>query len=137
MTTENLSLMKALGARMEYLNQRQKTISQNVANADTPNYKPQDLVPVDFRGVLENVTNSNSIRIDTTNSKHMMPGGQDVRNPRTDEIKDVYEVAPAGNAVVMEEQLLLSNRTVMDYNLMTNLYNKQLGMLRTAIGRGR
>ena len=136
MTTENLTLMKAIGAKMNYLNQRQKIISQNVANADTPGYKPQDLKPVDFGSVLENVTKSSSVHLETTSGKHLTPGGE-VRDPRQEALRDTYEVEPTGNAVTIEEQLLMSNRTVMDYNLMTNIYNKQMGMMRTAVGQGR
>jgi flagellar basal body rod protein FlgB len=36
----------------------------------------------------------------------------------------------------MEEQLIMSGQTVMDYNLMTNLYQKNIRMIQTAIGRG-
>lgn len=136
MTTENLALMRAIGAKMDFLNQRQKLISQNIANADTPNYKPQDLVEVDFGTVLEKVTKTNRVGVDMTDGKHF-GGGGDVRDPKARVTKDTYEVAPVGNAVVMEEQLIKSNQTVMEYNLMTNLYYKQAGMLRTAIGYGR
>ena len=43
MTTQDIGLFKALGAKMDYLGQRQRVIAQNVANADTPNYRPNDL----------------------------------------------------------------------------------------------
>lgn len=121
---------------MDFLNQRQKIIAQNIANADTPKYQPKDLVPVDFSGVLENVTNSKRVGIQATNGKHM-GGADDLRDPRARKDKETYEVAPIGNAVIMEEQLIQSGRTVMEYNLMTNLYYKQANMIRTAIGQGR
>ncbi|MDP7142886.1 MAG: flagellar basal body protein, partial [Alphaproteobacteria bacterium] len=53
MTIDNIGLFQGLSAKMRYLNQRQTVISQNIANADTPNYKPQDLKPIDFGAVLE------------------------------------------------------------------------------------
>lgn len=136
MTTENLTLMKALGAKMNFLNQRQKIISQNIANSDTPNYKPKDLVPVDFSGVLENVMETQSVRAQSTTGEHLKAGGE-IKDPRKDVIRKTYEVAPAGNAVILEEQLLLSGRTVMDYNLMTNLMEKQMNLLRTSLGQTR
>lgn len=134
MTTQNLSLFKALDAKMDYLNQRQRLISQNVANADTPSYKPLDLKPVDFGRMLERVTKGNSVTVGSTNPGHMPKVGEaasrDVRKQ-----KETYEVAPAGNAVIIEEQLIKSSGNVADYNLMTNLYQKNLGMLQMAIGR--
>ena len=136
MTTENLSLFKALGAKMDYINQRQRVISQNISNADTPNYKPQDLVDVDFRNVLKNIDKqrSKNVYIEKTNNGHMT-GANDVNDPDERKQKKTYEVAPVGNAVIMEEQLINAGRNVMDYNLMTNLYQKNVGMIKTALGR--
>ncbi|MBT7747468.1 MAG: flagellar basal-body rod protein FlgB, partial [Alphaproteobacteria bacterium] len=51
--------------------------------------------------------------------------------------KDVYETSPDGNSVVLEQQLMKVTETKMDYELMTNLYRKHMGMLRTALGRGK
>ncbi len=136
MTTESLALFKAIGAKMDFLNQRQRIIAQNVSNSDTPSYKPQDLVPVDFNKVLKDVTKSGgvpNVSVETTNSGHMTVGGID--DPKAKKQKETYEVAPAGNAVIMEEQLIKAGQTVMDYNLMTNLYQKNMGMIRTALGR--
>ena len=133
MTLENIGLFKAIGAKMDYLNQRQRVIAQNVSNADTPNYQPMDLKPVDFGSVLKGVTNQRSVRIETTNQRHM-PSPNQIRDPREDEQRETYEVAPAGNAVIMEEQLLNAGRTVADYNLMTNLMQKNVGMIQIALG---
>jgi flagellar basal-body rod protein FlgB len=46
-----------------------------------------------------------------------------------------YEVAPDGNAVILEEQMIKANQTMMDYSMLTNLMNKQASMYRLALGR--
>ena len=140
MTVENLALFKAIGAKMDFLNQRQRVISQNVSNADTPNYRPQDIKEADFGKVLKSITQDtkgvSSVSLGTTNAMHMpTPGDINQNDPRKQ--KETYEVAPVGNAVIMEEQLLMAGRTVMDYNMMTNLLQKQVGMISTALGRQR
>lgn len=136
MTTQNLALFKALGAKMDFLNQRQRVIAQNISNADTPNYRPQDLVPVDFSKVLSRVTNEgNSVRMESTNPGHI-PKKNEIADSKSRKQKETYEVAPDGNAVIMEEQLIMSGRTIADYNLMTNLYQKHVRMIQTALGRG-
>ncbi|MCB1531615.1 MAG: flagellar basal body rod protein FlgB [Alphaproteobacteria bacterium] len=135
MTTQNLALFKAIGAKMDYLNQRQRIIAQNVSNSDTPGYQPKDLVPVDFSKILKDVTDKNSVSVATTDDMHMPPAGE-LQDPKSKKQKETYEVAPAGNAVIMEEQLINANQNVADYNLMTNLLQKNVSMLRTAIGRG-
>lgn len=135
MTTENIALFKALGAKMDYLSQRQRVISQNIANTDTPNYRPQDLKPYDFGSILKGVLKEgHNLSLETTSAGHMPPNGE-VADPKEGKQKKVYEVAPDGNAVIMEEQLINSGKTVMDYNLMTNLYQKNISLIKIAIGR--
>jgi len=137
MTTQNIGLFEALGAKMDYLNHRQRLISQNIAHADTPNYRPQDLTPVDFGRVLDKAIGekSKTVRLETTDKNHLPPAGE-LDPAKSQKQKKTYEVAPAGNAVVMEEQLIKSNQTIVDYNLITSLYQKNMGLIKTALGRG-
>jgi flagellar basal-body rod protein FlgB len=136
MTTQSISLFKAIGAKMDYLNQRQRIIAQNIANADTPGYRPQDLTAVSFGKMLDGVSSgSKGVTMVSTNSSHMGAPGQ-TASANTEKQKKTYEVAPAGNAVVMEEQMMNSNHTTMDYNLMTTLYQKNIRLIQTAIGVG-
>jgi len=138
MTTDSLALFKAIGAKMDFLNQRQKVIAQNVSNSDTPGYRPKDIKESDFSAVLKTIGGSEravpNVTLKTTEGAHMpTPGDVNVNDPRKQ--KETYEVAPVGNSVIMEEQLLKAGRTVADYNLMANLYQKNVGMIRTALGR--
>jgi flagellar basal-body rod protein FlgB len=134
MTTQDIGLFKALAAKMDYLNQRQKVIAQNIANANTPGYKPNDLSPVDFGAVLAQTTGDATVRPVTTNPMHMTPGGNALADPKVVQNKKPYEVTPTGNAVIMEEQMVASSETMTDYNLMTNLYLKNVNMIKTALG---
>ncbi len=136
MTTESITLFKAIGAKMDYLNQRQKVISQNIANSDTPNFQPMDVKEADFTAVLKNISGKSSSRVSvaTTDDSHMpMAGKVDMNDPKKQ--RKTYEVAPAGNAVIMEEQMFKSGETMMDYNMMTNLYQKHISLIKTALGR--
>jgi len=134
MSISNLPLMKAMAAKMDYLDKRQAILSQNIANADTPKYQPKDLTEVDFGSVLKNLTDSKRISLVTTQPGHM-PDPSKI--DRSKEVKDrlTYEVAPDKNGVVLEEQMVKATKTQMDYNLLTNLMTKQSTMYRTALGR--
>jgi flagellar basal-body rod protein FlgB len=138
MTIQHLSLLSAIGAKMNYLNQRQGVIAQNIANADTPGYRPQDLQKADFSSVLGDLANTGKgvapVQLAVTNVSHMTPGGGNPRTAKDVRQKTVYEVSPSGNAVIMEEQLLNSGRTITDYNLMTSLYQKNIRLIKTALG---
>lgn len=133
MSTQDIGLFKALGAKMDYLSMRQRVISQNIANADTPGYRPKDLKPVDFRQALKNISGDTSVMMVSTNPGHM-PSADQIANADARKAKTVYEVAPAGNAVITEEQVINSNQTAIDYNLMTSLYQKNVRMIKLALG---
>lgn len=137
MSTQSMILFKALGAKMDYLSKRQVVISQNIANADTPGYKPHDLKPMDFRstlkGLTQNGSNAAAVTVNATSKSHIGTSDLSLKDNAEKKQKDTYEVAPVGNAVIIEEQLMNANQTVMDYNLMTNIYQKYINMLRTAV----
>lgn len=137
MTVQDIGLFQAMGAKMSYLSQREKVIAQNVANADTPGFIPHDLTPVDFSALLGKVGSSGgggALQPAATDPAHMS-GAKDAANPKDRAQKLVYEVAPDGNAVILEEQMLKSAQTMMDYNLVATLYQKNVAMLRMALGR--
>lgn len=138
MSLQNLALLKAIGAKMDYLNQRQALISQNIANADTPNYRPQDLKQADFGSMLKGFLGGGSgvspVTLASTNAAHIANGFLDGGRTQAINAKKTYEVSPGGNAVVLEEQLLNAGQNLGDYNLMTNLYQKNMQLIRTALG---
>lgn len=134
MSISDIGLFKALSVRMSYLDHRQKIIAQNVANADTPDYRPEDLTALDFGNVLKSLgVQGAGVRLETTRPDHMpMPGS--LTGGREGEQKITYEVAPAENAVVLEEQMIKAARTSMDYTMVSSLYQKNISMIRTALG---
>ena len=140
MTIDNIGLFQGLSAKMAYLHKRQAVLAQNVANADTPNYIPRDLQEVDFSSVLDSVNSKANriVQLEGTSSKHMNPRNSiEMGDFRARVQSDVYEISPSGNAVIMEEQMMKAAQTTMDYNLMATIYQKNVGMLRTAIGQNR
>jgi flagellar basal-body rod protein FlgB len=136
MSLQNLSLFQAINSKMKFLDKRQSVISQNIANSDTPNYKAVDLKKVDFSDMLKNVSRDRISRVsmEQTQAGHISPNGAPA-NPRIEKNKNIYEIAPDSNAVIIEEQMIKANDIQMNYNLMTNLYRSNMDMLRTSLGR--
>ena len=138
MTAQMPGLLQALNAKMNYLNQRQQVISQNIANANTPGYRPKDLEKVDFGSMMEGLVGNDQATLQPveTNPMHMSatPSPEEARAKAA---KHTYDVSPTGNAVVMEEQMVKSAETMTDYNLMTAIYEKNISMTRVALGEGR
>jgi flagellar basal-body rod protein FlgB len=127
-------LFNLLGKRMEWLGQRQKVLAQNIANADTPEYVPHDLKPQEFRRMVERRAGA-SLMPTATHAGHIQTSSLKA-DARSVEQRDRYETAPSGNAVVLEEQLIKVAQTQSDYNAITNLYKKQVAMVKMAL-RGR
>jgi flagellar basal-body rod protein FlgB len=135
MTIGNISLFQAMNAKMSYLGERQKVISQNVANADTPNYISQDLGKADFSQMVSNINqNKMHVTMKQSNPLHQAAPNQSP-NPKVAKNKSPYEVEPDGNSVNLEEQMVKASETQMNYTLMLNLYRNAADMIRTSIGK--
>ncbi len=129
-----LNVFEAVARRMAWLGQRQQVLSHNISNADTPDFVPRDLEESTFARSLTRYFSA--ARPATTHSAHFSTAA-DVKTGSYPERKDrdVYEVTPSGNAVVLEEQMVKMSKNQMDYLTMTSLYRKHLELLRIAIGR--
>ena len=125
------SLLSSMTKKMGWLAERQRVLAENIANSDTPAFVPKDLTPFDpKRGVA-----TNKIAMVATSPMHRAgTGGQGASTPAVVQ-KKPYEAAPAGNSVVIEEQMMKAAETATDYQAITNLYRKQVNMIRTALGR--
>jgi flagellar basal-body rod protein FlgB len=135
-----LALFDAFEAQLRQLSQRQKTIAENIANADTPGYRARDVVPAGFAKIL----GSHSGAPGQVSVPHIeMPaafarlGSRAGAQNGSSVDRNVLETKPNGNTVSLEEQLAKQADVQMDYATITNLYRKQMGMLRTALGKSR
>ncbi|GAB5389879.1 MAG: flagellar basal body rod protein FlgB [Alphaproteobacteria bacterium] len=124
MDVSSIGLMAAMAEKMNHLTQRSRVLAQNIANADTPGYQPMDIAPFDFAEAMARVDQRKPI----TNFDGTGPVAA-----RPDEQRMTYETAPAGNAVVLEEQVMMAAETAMDYRLVADIYRKNMGMMRLAI----
>lgn len=128
------SMMKE---RMHWLADRQRVISENVANADTPNYIARDLAKPDFDAVLRQRSSATSVlSAARTNSAHLSANGSGGGSSAALVRRPDFETTPTGNSVVLEEQMIKAAQNQMDYQTVTRLYSKSLGMLRIALGKG-
>ena len=131
MAITDLPLFSMLRTRMQWHQERQRLLSENVANSDTPNFRPRDLAPLQFdradadadvdrarshRGRPYRVVEAASGQFQTSRF-----GGYDVR--------------PAGNAVNLEDEMIKVAANQMDYQAATTLYTKSLGLIKIAIGK--
>lgn len=126
----NIPLFSMLRTRMQWHQERQRVLAENVANADTPRFQARDLTPPKFdrsRPVGFELT------LARTSSAHLAgaAGGNQFQLNRN----GGFESRPSGNAVVLEDEMMKVANNQMDYQAATSLYSRGLGMLKTAIGR--
>ncbi len=132
MDLNRLSLFSFISQRMSWLGERQKVLAENIANVDTPRFEARDLKPLDPKAA----TLAAGRRIALTQSDPAHAGGMRGGGAHgTVKIKPP-ETTISGNTVSMENELIKASETAMDYQLVTNLYRKQLGMIRAVLSRG-
>ncbi|MBL4601500.1 MAG: flagellar basal body rod protein FlgB [Emcibacteraceae bacterium] len=140
MDLKDISLFKTLNQKMTWLNQRQRVLAQNIANANTPGYVSQDLKKVSFQSHLNNSSSAGNAQSGTV-MKVNQPGHMSGLGGTSAafEIKQVnseyIETTPDGNTVDLERELTKMAEVQMEYTLATNLYKKHIGMLKSALGR--
>jgi flagellar basal-body rod protein FlgB len=129
MPVTDLPLFSMLKTRMYWLNERQRVLAENVANADTPGFRGRDVKQLDFNDALRA---TGSVKVATTAPNHI-GGGAGGRFP-TDN-RGGFETTPRGNAVVLEDEMLKVAQTQMDHQAATALYARSIGLIKTALGR--
>lgn len=131
----DIPILSMLRTRLEWSQERQRVLAENVANGDTPNFRPRDLVAPTFgdpaRVVAAPVA---SVALATTENGHItgaMSGSSVFQSTR----EGGYDVRPTGNAVNLEEEMMKVAANQMDYQAVTALYTRSLNLLKSAVGK--
>jgi flagellar basal-body rod protein FlgB len=135
MPINDLPVLSVLRTKMQWHQERQRVLSENVSNSDTPNFKPRDLVEPKFESTGAASGSTGALAMMRTSTSHIEPaggGGQNFAQNR----KSGFQTRPAGNAVNLEDEMLKVSANQMDYAAVTSLYSKSLHLLKTAIGKG-
>ncbi|MDT7953157.1 MAG: flagellar biosynthesis protein FlgB [Acetobacteraceae bacterium] len=122
MDPTDIGLFRLAEKRLNWVEQRQQLLAQNIANAYTPDYKARDLSP--FQSSLA------SVAVARTDPAHL-EAPQSVAQGK---VQPGRGKAPDGNTVAMEEQLGKVADTASTQELVTNLYHKYQGMFRMVLG---
>jgi flagellar basal-body rod protein FlgB len=127
----NTPFFGLLRARLDQLSERQRLISENIANASTPGYRPRDVDSSAFERMLTTAGNSaGGVTMAKTNPGHMGPGGGNASSNII--TRDDSETTMDGNAVVLEEQMARAAETRMQFETGIALYQKGLELVRMA-----
>lgn len=133
MAITDLPLLTMLRTRMQWNQARQAVIAENVANADTPGFRPHDVAELRFdRETGQARSTSTSLAL--TEAGHMAPIGQAEPGIDPKKVKD-FEIRPSGNGVNLEDEMMKAGDIQTDYQLAASLYQHSLTTLKIAIGK--
>jgi flagellar basal-body rod protein FlgB len=128
MAISDIPIFAMLRTRMQWHQQRQQVLAQNVANSDTPNFRPQDLDEPKFE---LSAPSAGPLQLARTDAGHLQGfgGAASFRGE-----PNQYQVRPAGNAVNLEDEMMKMAQNNMDYQAATQLYSRGLNLIKNAIG---
>ncbi|WP_295691725.1 flagellar basal body rod protein FlgB [uncultured Maricaulis sp.] len=141
MRPDDVPVLALLRQSMSFHSDRQQVIAENIANANTPGYTPRDLDESDFHAALRSQMGDRSsaprgaIGLTTTRAGHIPAStGASASSASWEPIDSPdSETTVNGNSVVIEEQMVRAQENRMRYESALTLYQKSLGLLRTAI----
>jgi flagellar basal-body rod protein FlgB len=108
---------------------RQFIISQNVANADTPGYRAQDLP--DFAEIYRA---PDAVPLRTTRAGHIAESAVPVAFVASDRHAPGTP-SPNGNSVSLEAEMVKAADVKREHDLALAIYGKSLDILRASLGR--
>ena len=120
---------------MNYLGAKQDVMAQNISNSNTPGYDLKTIAPLDFKSIL-NGTTTNRVSIAATSRNHIAGGaaGSGGSSYKAENERDIFEITPTGNKVVLEQEMMKLTQNNMEYQQTTNIYRKMLQMMKMALG---
>lgn len=137
MSIGDIPILSMMKQRLHWLTERQQVLAQNVANANTPGYVAKDLKELDF-GAMVDASGTKLTPVATSPAHIGSPvpgGGLSLGQARGGELikKPDFETTPSGNSVTLEDEMVKVAQTQMDYDTVTSLYSKSLGLIKLAI----
>ena len=111
MSINDLPVLSALRTKMQWHQERQRVLAENISNSDTPNFKPRDLVEPKFNSGGASGP-MGSLAMMRTSASHIAPSGGAAARAELQE--PVTRPGPPG-AVNLEAEMLKVSANQMDY----------------------
>ncbi|MGE0062712.1 MAG: flagellar basal body protein, partial [Xanthobacteraceae bacterium] len=109
MPITDIPIFSMLRTKMEWHQERQKLLAENIANSDTPGFKPRDLEMPKFDDAPPP-----TVGLTLTSGSHIAAVGQSGTNFRATN-RHASQVRPGGNAVSLEDEIMKVSANQMDY----------------------
>jgi len=135
MAITDIPILSMLRTRLDWAQARQRVLAENVANSDTPKFRPRDLAPLQFDSAPGSSSGAlTPVSLSRTADSHIEGVGLS-QSPYRNSNSRTFEVRPAGNAVNLEEEMMKVATNQMDFQAATALYTRSLNLIKTALGK--
>lgn len=117
--------------QLNFRGEKQKVLSSNIANINTPNYKTKDLV---FENEIEKISNKNDLALKITNKNHISHeiSPEMKHNPRLEEVPNLEEQND-GNNVNLDQQMSEMSKNSMIFDALQSSIKKDSRLFRNVI----
>ncbi|RJO65989.1 MAG: flagellar basal body rod protein FlgB [Myxococcales bacterium] len=127
------TIEQALQRNMDLRLTRQSIINANIANADTPGYRP---VTFNFEQQLAEAVKEEEGGIVATDAGHLAPA-HEFAQIEGDMVEQAGELSPDGNAVDIDRQMADLGSNSFNYQASAKMVSKKMAILRYVINQVR
>ena len=135
MAITDLPMLSALRTKMQWHQERQRVLAENVsqcrhaefqaARSGGPKFDSSGTGPV--TGAMPSLTMART----SAGTFRRLVSATSFNSEQSRRLRD----AAGGNAVSLEDEMMKVSANQMDYEAVTSLYSRSLGLLKTAIGK--
>lgn len=130
---DRLEIFQKAQAMALHAGARQSAIARNIANADTPDYRPTDVKP--FAEAWRDA--GHDFAPHQTRAGHFLAGGPGTTLAEAVMAPTEGAGAPNGNGVSLESEMVKSAEVRHQHDMALAIYGSALGILRAGLGRPR
>lgn len=115
--------IEMLSAALDFRSERHKVIASNIANIDTPGYRPKDII---FKEALEAIANKNGVTMTGNNRMHM--SAHSISTGRAG-----FEAIDSGKKVNLDSEMAKLAENNLMHNLAVELLARKFKGLNTVL----
>ena len=126
---------KLLARALDYRAKRHGVIAGNLANIDTPGYRPKD---IDFDDALKEALNEPAIKLTITHPAHMPVGsGGNLKGPAEFPMHEIPRGAQSDSQVDLDREMTKMAKNNLLYEAAVRMLSKKFDELKAVIEEGR
>ncbi|MGH1369701.1 MAG: FlgB family protein [Maritimibacter sp.] len=127
---EKLEIFRMAQGLATHAAARQSAIAQNIANADTPDYRARDLAP------FAESYSAQGAGLKATRAAHLLSGESSAVSFATQATYRKDAASPNGNNVSLESEMLTSAEVKSHHDRALAVYKSALNLMRSSINAG-